>query len=243
MLRRVDHHGGGPEKELIYRGIQSILPAFVRKYVLHFDAAIEHAAAAFAASLPPGARVLDAGAGECNYKPMFHRQRYTGIDLGIGDTAWDYAKIDAVADLTAVPFPAATFDAVVNIVTLEHVREPAVVIAELARVLKPGGRLLLIVPLEWEEHQQPHDYFRYTRYGLRYLLERAGMQADIRPVGGFFRLMSRRMFNALQFFPGPLFFLAAIFFVPPALILPLLDPLDRKQAFTLGFICQATKIP
>ena len=121
-------------------------------------------------------------------------------------------------------------------------REPAAVIAELARVLKPGGRMLLIVPHEWEEHQIPHDYFRYTRYGVRYLLERAGLTpVAIEPVGGFFRLLSRRLFNALQFFPGPLFFVAALFFGPLALILPLFDPLDKERRFTMGFICRAEK--
>ena len=226
---------------MIYRAIQRLLPASVRRYILHFDSTIEQAAADFARDLPDNARVLDAGAGEGSYKHLFQRHRYTGVDLGIGDTAWDYTTLDAIADLTAIPFREGTFDAAVNIVTLEHVREPACVLAELARVLRPGGRLLLIVPHEWEEHQQPHDYFRYTRYGLHYLLERAGMTCEIQPVGGFFRLLSRRLFNALQFFPGPFFFVAALFFVPPALILPLFDPLDRKQAFTLGFLCWATK--
>ena len=163
------------------------------------------------------------------------------MDLGIGDEAWDYTRLDAIADLTQIPFRDGAFDAAVNIVTLEHVREPRRVLAELARVLRPGGKLLLVAPLEWEEHQQPHDYFRYTRYGLTFLLDEAGMDCDIRPVGGFFRLMSRRLFNALQFFPGPLFFLAAFFFVPPALVLPLFDRLDRQQTFTLGFLCLARK--
>ena len=124
--------------------------------------------------------------------------------------------------------------------TLEHVREPARVICELARTLAPGGRLLLIAPHEWEEHQQPHDYFRYTRYGLEYLLKQAGFaEISIEPVGGFFRLLSRRLLNGLQFFPGPLMLVAAIFLVPPALVFPLFDPLDKRRNFTLGFICSA----
>ncbi len=112
----------------------------------------------------------------------------------------------------------------------------------LSRILTPGGRILIVAPHEWEEHQQPHDYFRYTRYGLRYLLERAGFrEIDVQPVGGFFRLLSRRLLNALQFFPGPLALIAAIFFAPPALLLPLLDPLDKRRNFTLGYICSARK--
>jgi SAM-dependent methyltransferase len=218
------------------------MPAPVRRWVQHFEASIEDTVANFAQSLGRGARVLDAGAGEGNYKPYFSTQRYCGLDLGVGDQKWDYTRLDVVGDLARLPFDAETFDAAINIVTLEHVTDPARVLCEISRVLKPGARLLLIVPLEWEEHQQPHDYFRYTRFGIELLLKQAGFtEIDIQPVGGFFRLLSRRLFNALQFFPGPLMFVAAIFFVPPALILPLLDGIDRNRNFTLGYICSAAK--
>jgi SAM-dependent methyltransferase len=225
---------------VIYDSLRRAMPAPVRNWVQHFEASIERAVAEFAQSLSPGARVLDAGAGEGNYKGHFSKHRYCGLDLAVGDAQWDYTRLDVLGDLSRLPFAGETFDAAINIVTLEHVTDPARVLCELARVLKPEGRLLLIAPLEWEEHQQPHDYYRYTRYGLEFLLKQAGFaEIVIQPVGGFFRLLSRRLFNALQFFPGPLLFVAAIFFVPPALILPLLDGLDHRRNFTPGFICAA----
>ena len=227
---------------MTYRTIQQRLPRPLRRYILHFEAAIEDAVDLFARSLGDGAMVLDAGAGECTFKDRFARHRYVGVDLGIGDHAWNYSQLDAIADLTATPFRAGVFDAVVNLVTLEHVREPGSVLAELYRVLKPGGTLLLVAPHEWEEHQTPHDYFRYTRYGMQYLLEHAGFgEIAIQPVGGFFRLLSRRLMNALQFFHGPLFLLAVIAFAPPALLLPALDSFDQQRNFTLGYICTARK--
>jgi SAM-dependent methyltransferase len=227
---------------LTYNSVQRRLPRALRRYILHFEAAIDDAVEAFARSLRDGAVVLDAGAGECTFKDRFPRQRYVGVDLGIGDAAWNYAALDAIADLEAVPFRTGAFDAALNIVTLEHVREPRAVLAELCRVLKPGGRLLLIVPHEWEEHQTPHDYFRYTRYGAAYLLRQAGFaEIAIEPVGGFFRLLSRRLLNALQFFRGPLFVPAALVFVPPALLLAAFDSIDKQRNFTLGYICTAQK--
>ena len=67
----------------------------------------------------------------------------------------------------------------------------------------------------------------------------------MRPAGGYFRLLSRRLLNGLQFFAGGprwiLFPAAALALVPPALILPLFDSLDRDRNFTLGYICEARK--
>jgi SAM-dependent methyltransferase len=227
---------------VIYDKLRSWLPGSLARYVMHFEAAIEDAVADFAQSLPRGVRVLDAGAGETAHKHYFAAQRYYGLDLGIGDQAWNYSGLDVLGDLETLPFPDATFEAAINIVTLEHVLHPERVLCELGRVLAPGGRFLLVAPLQWEEHQQPHDYSRFTRFALDRLLRQGGFtDISIQPVGGIFRLIARRLLNALQFFPGPLMLVAAVFFAPPALVLPLFDTLDRDRSFTLGYICSARK--
>ena len=229
-----------------YSGLAYRLPRFLKRHVLHFEVEIEEAVAAFAHALPPLARVLDAGAGEGQYARHFSKHRYCGVDLGVGDAAWDYGELDAIADLTALPFRDAAFDAMVHIVTIEHLREPARALEEMARTMARGGLLLVAAPHEWEVHQAPHDYFRYTRYGLKYLLERAGFEVrELRPVGGYFRLLARRLLNGLQFFAGGarwLWFVpAAILLVPPALVLPWLDFLDRERNFTPGYLCTARR--
>lgn len=212
------------------------------RYIMHFEAAIEYAVHGFAGGLTDGSRVLDAGAGEGQYAHYFDKQRYVGVDLGVGDAAWDYRGLQAIADLAALPFLGDSFDACVSIVTLEHVKEPARALAEIARSLKPGAPVLLVVPHEWEVHQSPHDYWRFTRHGIQYLLEEAGFQQiRIEPVGGFFRLLARRLANGMQVVPLPLFPVAALFLAPPALILPVFDFLDRQRDFTLGYICSARK--
>jgi len=226
--------------------IAARLPRWLSRRVLHFEAAIDDAVSAFAARVPEGARVLDGGAGESRHAAYFTRQRYCAVDLAVGDRTWNYSRLNALADLTHLPFRPASFDAAIHIVTLEHVREPATVLREIARTLAPGAPLLAIVPHEWEVHQAPHDYFRFTCHGMRYLLECAGLtDIEIRPVGGYFRLLARRMLNGLQFFSGGPrwigFIPAAVLLVPPALIIPSLDFLDRDRNFTLGYICSAKK--
>jgi SAM-dependent methyltransferase len=229
-----------------YTGLAYRLPKPLRRHILHFESEIENAVAEFARRLPPGARVLDAGAGEGQYAHHFARQKYTGVDLAVGDAAWNYSRLDAVADLTALPFRDQTFAAALHIVTIEHLAEPGRALAEMARTLAPGAPLLIAAPHEWEVHQAPHDYFRYTRFGLTHLLEKAGYEAiELAPAGGYFRLLARRLLNGLQFFSGGLrwlgFLPAALLVVPPALVLPWLDFLDRDRNFTLGYIASARK--
>jgi SAM-dependent methyltransferase len=139
-----------------------------------------------AAEMPPRSRVLDAGAGECMYAPAFAHCRYVACDRAIGDAAWDYGSLDVVADVAWLPFGRAVFDAVLCTQTLEHVGEPAAVLRAAAAVLKPGGKLYLSVPFLGDPiHQEPYDFFRYTPYGLRHLIEAAGLTPlSVSPVGG-----------------------------------------------------------
>ncbi len=151
--------------------------------------------------------------------------------MAVGDVNWDYSGLHAMADLTALPIASGSFDACINIVTLEHICEPGRALAEMCRVLRRDGSLLLVVPQEWEVHQAPHDYFRFTRHGIQYLLEQAGFRSvRIYPVGGYFRLLARRLMNGLQFFPAPLVPVAALFLLPPALVLPLFDYLEEPDS-------------
>jgi len=222
------------------------LPHWLRRHILHFECEIDQAVADFARGLSADARVLDAGCGEGQHAHHFTRQQYCGVDLAVGDAQWDYSRIDVLADLTALPFRRGIFDAAIHMVTIEHLKEPGCALAEIARALAPQAILLIAAPHEWEVHQAPHDYFRYTRYGLQYLLEKSGYEVvELRAAGGYFRLLARRLLNGLQFFTGGLrwlwFLPAAILLVPPAMILPFLDFLDRDRNFTLGYIARARK--
>ena len=68
---------------------------------------------------------------------------------------------------------------------LEHIHSPELLLAEIARVLAPGGTLLMNVPFLYWLHEQPHDYFRYTEHGLRRLVERAGLSVlTLETLGG-----------------------------------------------------------
>jgi len=126
-------------------------------------------------AVQPGELVLDAGAGRAQYRELFSHARYETADF-LAVKGKTYAQPDYVCDLAEIPVEDARFDHVVLTQVLEHLPEPATVLAELHRVLKPGGRLWLTAPLFYAEHEAPYDFYRYTRFGLRHLLEGAGFE-------------------------------------------------------------------
>jgi SAM-dependent methyltransferase len=137
--------------------------------------------------------MLDVGCGQMPYRQLFpHVTHYTGIDhpnpLHPEDqpTLW--------ADSLALPFANDRFDAALSTQVIEHVPEPALLLAEIWRVLRPGGTLFITAPHIWELHEPPHDYFRYTYFGLNYLLEKTGFQVvQIVPQGGLFVMLAQRI--------------------------------------------------
>jgi SAM-dependent methyltransferase len=145
----------------------------------------EFAAEAAAQGADKTFRVLDAGAGDLPYADLFAHVSYEACDIK------DNGLLDFVCDLAHLPMPDATYDLVFSSQTLEHVRNPRRVMRELARVTKPGGQLWLTAPLFYEEHQKPHDYFRYTRFAWRILARQAGLKVvNISTLEGYYGSLS-----------------------------------------------------
>jgi SAM-dependent methyltransferase len=156
-----------------------------------------------AAALPRGARVLDAGAGECAYKRYFDHCRYQAVDLGVGEASWNYTNLDSIARLDQLPFATGSFDAVVSTQVLEHLDRPVESLAEMHRVLRDGGKLYLTAPMAHPEHQVPYDFFRYTSYGLRSVMKEAGFEScEIEPFGGLAIRWAYELPRAMELFPG-----------------------------------------
>lgn len=127
---------------------------------------------AFASLIPNGALVLDAGSGEAPYKSLFQHAKYESADFEKVNK--QYAESTYVCDLQNIPVEDCRFDFIIFNQVMEHVPEPKLVLAELNRVLKPGGKMIYTGPLFYEEHEQPYDFYRYTQFGLQYLLNQTG---------------------------------------------------------------------
>jgi SAM-dependent methyltransferase len=132
-------------------------------------------------------RLLDVGCGErpfeCYRPPAV--TAWTGLDVpeNAGADVHGYAESMPIAD--------DSFDFVLCTEVLEHVSEPAQVIKEVARVVRPGGHVFLTTPLYWPLHEEPYDFFRFTPHGLRHLFEKAGLEiVRMDPMATGFRVVA-----------------------------------------------------
>ncbi|MEL7155623.1 MAG: class I SAM-dependent methyltransferase [Actinomycetota bacterium] len=156
---------------------------------------------AFAATIAPGARVLDAGAGDAPYRDLFAHTEYESADFEQVDKA--YGTTTHVCDLAAIPVEDGRYDALVFNQVMEHLPDPGAVISELHRVLKPGGRMIYSGPLFFEEHEQPYDFYRYTRFGVRHLFERGGFQVErLDWLEGFFGTVGYQLNRMARYLPS-----------------------------------------
>lgn len=127
-------------------------------------------------------RVLEIGNGRRDRRGDF--QPPTG-----GVDEWFYLDTKAdkdphvLADAGDLPFDGASFDTVICLEVLEYVLDPSRAVAEMARVLKPGGALILSTPF-LHRADTDDDYWRFTESGLRLLLEKANLETDQVQAGG-----------------------------------------------------------
>ncbi|SDU08287.1 methyltransferase domain-containing protein [Halopseudomonas salegens] len=194
--------------------------------------------------------LYDLGCGESPYKDFFltYADRYVGVDW---TGSLHNTKADIAADLNK-PFPIESdvADTIVSLSVLEHLCEPQNMLDEAFRILKPGGNIVLQVPWQWWIHEAPYDFFRYTPYGLKYMLEKAGFRDIlVEAQSGFFSMwilkanyFSRRLIKGpkpLRWLIGAI--LSVIWFVNQKTA-PLLDKLDRNWDLeTSGYYVTARK--
>lgn len=125
----------------------------------------------YLSQIGPSPSILDVGCGHSPYKGLLSRRKMVGINIDAID-----ASPDVVADGQRLPFGNSAFDAAVCTQVIEHVQEPARMLAEISRCLKPRGLLLLSGPMYWPLHEEPFDFWRFTPHGMRYLLRQTGFE-------------------------------------------------------------------
>jgi ubiquinone/menaquinone biosynthesis C-methylase UbiE len=155
--------------------------------------------------LPAKVRLLDAGCGEQRFKKYCAHINYVAMDFaeydGLGDGSglqtgsFDQSNLDIVADITDIPEPDESFDAIMCIEVIEHVHNPVQAINELTRLLKPGGTMIMTAPFASLTHFAPYHYATgFNRYFYEYHAERLGLHVtEITPNGNFFEFLAQEL--------------------------------------------------
>lgn len=190
-------------------------------------------------------RVLDVGCGHMPFRhfALRHVTAYEGFDVERRtDGVTHIGDAEAMTGLASD-----TYDSVFSFEVLEHLPHPQRAVGEMARVLKPGGVLLLTVPHLSRLHEEPHDYFRYTVHGLRTMLHDAGLTAvRVEPIAGVLSFLGHQLSTVLLGLAWPVPLLRQLVYgvnqallVWPALWLDRL--LDRRGLFAAGYVAVARK--
>lgn len=137
-------------------------------------------------------RLLDLG---CGKVPLYglYRDLVTEITcVDWGNSLHDASHLDREADLTKpIDLPDASFETVILSDVLEHIPVPLELCREIARLLSPGGKLILSVPFYYPLHEAPHDFYRYTEFALRRFMDLSDMKViQIKPLGGALEIIS-----------------------------------------------------
>lgn len=144
-------------------------------------------------------RLLDVGCGDKPYEPLFrpHVTEYLGLEHA---PSWSATAAsarggpDVVYSGPRLPFDDASFETVLCVQVLEHTPRPRELVAELGRVLKKDGLLVLMAPFSFRLHEEPHDYFRFSVHGLRELCAGAGLTiVEARPLGSLWSLVGHKL--------------------------------------------------
>jgi ubiquinone/menaquinone biosynthesis C-methylase UbiE len=205
----------------------------------------------------PGSRVLDVGAGTCRYRRLFNHCEYKSHDFArYQGPEHQYNDLDFISDITDIPVPARSFDWIICTEVLEHVPRPDLALREFARILRPGGGMLLTAPLGSGIHMAPyHFYGGFTPYWYEHFLPEYGFKIEeVLPNGGFFKHYgqeSQRFLSMMRphslvgrLVAWPMKMVLGIWFrLAMPLIGHVLDPLDRDRDFTVGYFVRAKRHP
>lgn len=169
--------------------IKTKSPDYIHLYFLLQD--IKYAIDKFASG-----KLLDVGCGNKPYEEWY--QPKTTDQVGCDVAQSSNHKVDTICLATELLFKDESFDTVFSTQVLEHVYDHHGMIREAFRVLKPGGYCIVTVPFTWELHEEPYDFFRISKHGLKELFEEAGFEIEyIKANGGKWAALFQMMINTV----------------------------------------------
>jgi SAM-dependent methyltransferase len=131
-------------------------------------------------------RLIDIGCGPKPYAKLLAPYVSEHVGLDHGGTLHSRSQVDLWGTAYEIPAPDASFDSALCTAVLEHLEEPEAALRECHRVLRSGGVAIYTVPFIWHLHEEPRDFYRFSKYGLRYLFEKVGFEVlELEALSGF----------------------------------------------------------
>ncbi|GGE44342.1 methyltransferase family protein [Pedobacter psychrotolerans] len=140
--------------------------------------------------------LLDIGCGNKPYQDKLADKivNYIGVDI----IQSSENKVDYLCPANEIPLANNLFDTIISTQTIEHVEDHQGLVNEAYRLLKPDGVFILSGPLYWPLHEEPYDFFRFTKHGFRYILEKAGFEIlEIKSNGGKWSVAGQALLHAI----------------------------------------------
>ena len=190
-------------------------------------------------------KLLDIGCGTKPYKELTKPYVTEHIGLDREDTPHNKENIDIFAEADNIPLPDNSFNTILATSVLEHVELPDKAISEMYRVLKKEGYCIIATPFMWLLHEAPRDFYRYSKFGLKYLLEKNGFEVvSLKPITGFWITFGQQFLYYIRkykrFFVLKL--LVVVFTVISQLILFWLFRSEKDENFTSTYLAVGKKL-
>lgn len=191
-------------------------------------------------------RMIDLGCGDMPYKPFLVDLVNSYDSLDLRPVSEDIKYIGDIQNMHMID--SSTYDFAICMEVLEHVPQPQRAINEIYRILRPGGILVLSVPHLSHIHNPPNDYFRFTSFGLLYLLDQAGFKViNIQSKGGIFSFLGHYIAILLLSTSWNLKLVRKLaLLIVKHILTPLCYKLDKvidiRDSLPLGYIVVAQKL-
>jgi len=190
-------------------------------------------------------RLVDIGCGTKPYRAALAPLLSEHVGVDHAASPHDGSNVDLCGTAYAIPAEPGAFDGAVCTAVLEHLEEPEQALRECFRVLKPGGTAVYTVPFIWHLHEEPRDFYRFTKYGLTYLFTKAGFEiVELKALSGFFTTFGTLLGYYLhRLNRGPIRWTRVV----PATALAiqfaalLLDKLSRDERYTWMYLMVARR--
>ncbi len=189
--------------------------------------------------------LIDIGCGTKPYRNILKEHVTKHIGLDHPQTSQGRSEIDLMGTAYHTGIKSEKFDTAVITAVLEHLEEPESAIRECYRILKKGGHVICAVPFIWHLHEEPRDFFRYSKYGLRHLLRKAGFEIiEMIPLSGFCVTFSQSLVYFLYLFHrGPVKLIPVIPII--GILIQFLglafDSIYKAERWTWAYIAVAKK--